>query len=193
MSTWASEQQSITKTGDQESIMANQIIKETPVNEVAELCFDQTFVLWTHDNGKDWSIYSYKKICDIRTVNKFWQIINNIEQLGFPQNHFFLMKRDIDPTWEHPRNRDGGVCSLRIEKKNVKDLWECLCAMLVTKEISSDMDDIVGVSVSPRNEWCICKIWNSDKKKSLIDCLNKTLIQKYADLSIQYKANAPEY
>ena len=167
--------------------------KVEPVEVNEELCFDQMFVLWTHDNGKDWSIYSYKKICDIKTVDKFWQIQNNIEQLGFPQNHFFLMKRDIDPTWEHPKNRDGGVFSIRIEKKDVKELWEYLCALFVTKELSTDMDDIVGISVSPRNDWCICKIWNSDHKKQLIQSLNKNFMDKYVDLSMQYKLNAPEY
>jgi len=55
------------------------------------------------------------------------------------------------------------------------------------------VDDINGISFTPKNNWAIIKIWNKDKNNDLTKLLHRDLLNKYKKVSIQYKKNEPEY
>ncbi|ARF09452.1 translation initiation factor 4E [Indivirus ILV1] len=152
------------------------------------------FVLWCHDvQCTDWSLQSYQKLCLIKNVSEFWQVFNNFLKLGYKFYNFFLMKKDIDPTWEHEKNRNGGVCSFKIDINQSLDIFEELCRYMVCNSLTDSPSDINGISFSPKNNWAIIKIWNSNKLNDLSVTLNPELLIKYKDNSIKYKENNPEY
>lgn len=156
--------------------------------------FSHVYTLWFHDiSNNDWSINSYEKIATISNISEFWQIFNNFERLGYRTRHFFLMKDDIEPIWEHEQNRNGGVCSFRIELNNSLPVWEYLNAAMVCDKLSTDSSDINGISISPRSNWAIIKVWNRDQNKDLTKLIHNDILVKYSHLSIKYKSNAPEY
>ncbi len=151
-------------------------------------------VLWSHDIGeKRWTINSYHRHLTLKSVADFWRLFNNFPKLGIKFHHFFLMREGIDPTWEHPMNRSGGMCSFRTEISNSAELLEDLAVYAVCEKLVDRMDDINGISISPKNTWAIIKIWNRDASHDLTQTINHDILDKYCDLSIKYKVNAPEY
>ena len=152
------------------------------------------YVLWCHDIfNKDWNLNAYTKLCTISTVSCFWKLFNNLDKIGYKTNNFFFMKEDTDPIWEHPNNRDGGICSFRSDIDSALKVYEDLCINMVCEKLFNNMDDINGISISPKNNWAIIKIWNKNKNNDLAELLQKDLKVKYNNLSIKYKANEPEF
>ena len=155
---------------------------------------ENSYVLWAHDiNSKDWSIKSYQRVCEIRDVKEFWQLFNSFDKMGYKFKNYFLMKGDIEPTWEHPANRNGGTCSFKTEIGEAPQIFEGLSSYMVMDKLTDDPVDINGISFSPKNSWAIIKIWNRDGKNDISTKLDKDVLAKYSELSIKYKANTPEY
>lgn len=152
------------------------------------------FILWCHDIAStDWSLQGYQKLCKITNVSEFWRLFNNFSKLGYKFNSFFFMREGIDPTWEHEMNRNGGTCSLRTDIGESLMIFEELCSYMVCNSLTDCPSDITGISFSPKNNWAIIKIWNSNKLNDLSVTLNTELLGKYKDLSIKYKENNPEF
>jgi hypothetical protein len=169
----------------------------TDPNNGDDLDLVYTYVLWCHDvHNKDWSLQSYKKLCNISTVAEFWRLFNNFHKLGYRNNNFFLMKEGTDPIWEHPNNRYGGLCSFRTDIDSSLKMYEDLCIRMMCGMLTSndnESEDINGVSICPKNNWCIIKIWNKDKNNDLSKILDTHILNTYKNASIKYKENEPEY
>lgn len=162
--------------------------------------FNNNFHLWMHDiHNKDWSINSYNNLCKIDNVSDFWKLFNNFDKLWGSDDkysryaHYFFMKDDIEPIWEHETNRNGGVCSFKIEINDSLPVWIDLIMRFVCDSLNNDSDDINGISISPKNNWAIIKIWNKENKNNLSKTLKQDILEKYNNLSIKYKINSPEY
>ena len=150
--------------------------------------------LWSHDiYNKNWNIDSYNKICQIDNISDFWKLFNNFNKMNIRVMHFFFMKEGTEPVWEHESNRSGGVCSFKIEINKALSLWEDLNSRMACNCLTNDAFDINGISISPKNNWAILKIWNRNKENDLSIMLSKEVLEKYANLSIKYKNNEPEY
>lgn len=159
-----------------------------------EITLNYEYVLWLHSiQNNDWSLKGYKKLCSIKNVSEFWKLFNNLHRLNFKNNNFFLMKHNITPIWEDENNRDGGICSLRIEMDHALQVYELLCIFLMCEKLVSNIDDINGISITPKNNWAILKIWNKNKHNKVDRLLHKYILDKYKNVSIQYKQNQPEY
>ena len=50
------------------------------------------------------------------------------------------MKEGIKPTWEDPKNRNGGCFSYKVTNKNVYKVWKDLTYVVVGATISSNMN-----------------------------------------------------
>lgn len=182
------EQEEISASTDEEIVQLNE--EESGENKK----FSCKYVLWAHDiHNKNWDIDSYKKVAEIDNVSTFWRIFNNLDKLGIRFMHLFLMKDGITPIWEDPNNRDGGVCSLRLELEKAHDIFEDLNIRMICQILNDEPNDINGVSMSPKNSWVIIKIWNKDSRNDLSLTMSKDVLERYADLSIKYRANEPEY
>ena len=103
------------------------------------------------------------------------------------------MKEGIDPTWEHEKNRDGGTCSLKIEMTDALNVYEEMCSYMVCDIITDLPDDINGISFSPKNNWGIIKIWNSNKNNDLSTTMHNDIINKYQVKGLRYVENQPEF
>jgi hypothetical protein len=173
----------------------NEVIKkENNKDNGFDIKLGSKYILWSHDiSERNWSIDSYKKICTIETVSEFWRLFNNFIKLGMKFMHFFLMKDGINPTWEDPCNRNGGVCSFKVETTNAPIMWEDLNIKMVLEILSKNKGDINGLSISPKNTWTIVKIWNKNSINDLSKSLNDDILEKYRKYSIKYRPNAPEY
>ena len=91
---------------------------------------------------------------------------------------FFLMKDGIIPIFEDVMNINGGYWSLRITKKDALDYWEKLLYYICVESIVSDESNenkINGISISPKINNCIFKIWTSDYKNMKTEYLKQDL------------------
>ncbi len=162
--------------------------------------FSNSYTLWMHDiNNKEWGIESYKKLCKIDNVSDFWKLFNNFDKLwGSDEKfsryaHYFFMKEGIEPIWEHETNRNGGMCSFKLEINDSLPVWTDLIMRFVCDNLNKEPTDINGISISPKNSWAIIKIWNRENKNDLSKTLDHDILKKYGNLSIKYKSNSPEY
>ena len=150
----------------------------------------QKYVLWVHDlNNKNWTINSYEKKFEFTNVETFCGFLNNFYRLGYIHMHFFIMKEGVDPIWEHEENRDGGVCSIKIEIDQCVDIFVDLLCRAVSNSLSTVPNDINGISISPKNNWAIIKIWNRSRNNPLPDTLTEDFKEKYQKIGLRYKAN----
>jgi translation initiation factor 4E len=135
------------------------------------------WTLWFHKvNDNNWKIESYSKVFEITTYYELLFIKKELENIT--SGMFFLMKNDIVPIFEDENNVNGGYWSLRITKKEANDYWEkmlyyiCIDGLTLSPEYE---DKINGISISPKINNCIFKIWNSDYNFMKTEYLKKNM------------------
>lgn len=89
--------------------------------------------------------------------------INEVLPEGVVKNGMlFVMKGNIFPMWEEPANANGGYFSFKIFNKNVQLVFRHVLYLLCGESLTvnpEDMELINGISISPKLNFCILKIW----------------------------------
>lgn len=153
---------------------------------------NNTWVLWFHSPlDNDWSIDSYKEICEINTIEEFWGLSDELDEKLICNCMFFLMRKGIKPIWEDKENCDGGCWSFKITKKDIYKAWNELSIALLGETVTLSKDKaegITGISLSPKKAFSIIKIWNKNSKENKVDLLSKKIPFIFLNSSI-YKAH----
>lgn len=167
---------------------------ENKVNSGSNYKLNSEWNLWYHHTKNVWRINGYKKIYTIKTIKDFWDLHNNIDKIGGINNqHFFLMRDDIEPTWEHPKNKNGGCWSFKILSQDSYNLWQELAIYMIGENLIEKSSNICGLSICLKNvSTSVIKIWNSDNNEKSIEMLPLSIKNKF-QFNILYKANIPEY
>ena len=138
---------------------------------------ESKWTLWFHKvNDNNWSLESYSKVLDIYTYYDLLFILKELDNIT--SGMFFLMKEGIIPIFEDENNINGGYWSLRITKKEAFDFWQKIVYYLVMDNITVDpfyKNKINGVSISPKINNCIFKIWNNNYNEIKTENLRKDL------------------
>ena len=101
----------------------------------------------------------------------------------------------VKPTWEDPKNRDGGCFSYKVMNKSVSKVWKELTYVVAGKTISNVstfVNCVTGITISPKKNFCIIKIW-------MMNCSNQNpnvVTSDLKGLSPQgciFKKHTPEY
>ena len=162
-------------------------------SDVEFLHLNDTWKFYFHDpDNHDWDHSSYALIAEITTANEF----NGIhKELGsdLQSGMFFLMRKNVFPSWDDPSNLNGGCMCLKIPKPQVELFWRELCANLLGDTLlktsyNGSNTCINGVSVSPKNFFCIVKLWFSNNEVQDAKHLN---MQNFGGATL-YKANNQE-
>ena len=126
-----------------------------------------TYTLWFHHvNDNNWSEESYIKLMEICSLKDLWEIRNSLPNVT--SGMFFLMRDTISPRWEDINNIDGGYWTFRVMKKDSSEVWYNLMSALVGNTLTKDSanyQEINGISISPKINNAIIKIWNNDATK----------------------------
>ena len=139
-----------------------------------EYLLKNKWVLWYHSlKNKSWDNNSYVKVIEIKSLLDY-KLLEDIMRINHLQNGmFFLMKNDIFPTWEDPKNRMGGCISFKYDN-NILNEWLKILLLCITDNLSEHNKEINGLSISPKKEFNILKVWIKDDSKDY-----KTLIKQY--------------
>jgi hypothetical protein len=116
-------------------------------------------------NDTNWDVNSYKIIATFNTLEKAIAIIENIKSDIITKSMIFIMKNNIKPLWEDPANKKGGCFSYKINNNNIYNTWKVLSYSLIGNTLINDdniLNNINGISISPKKNFCIIKLWLND-------------------------------
>lgn len=149
-----------------------------------------TWVLWYHDpNSSNYTQSGYIRIALIATALDFWTIVDGISKEAWNSGMFFFMKEGVSPLWEAPENAKGGAWSKRVDAAETNGVFiDCMIHCALGKMLSRNADTIVGVTLSPKGNFHIIKIWNNTTSIADRRLLSETLKMKRGD-DIVYKAH----
>jgi hypothetical protein len=140
-----------------------------------EMYLDDTWTLWFHaPSDPDWTNSSYSQVSSVSSANNFWAIQSLIGD-KITAGMFFLMREHVFPCWDDPHNAKGGCLSMKVGNESAPQFWEALCARTLTDKLiipaaeDADGNDageapdnqlyVNGLSVTPKNTFCVFKIW----------------------------------
>ena len=127
-------------------------------------------------------------------IGAYIALNNTIPERMLKNCMLFMMKEGIKPIWEDLENRDGGCFSYRIANKYIKDIWDELSYKLVGRTCTKNdklLNDINGITVSPKKNFCILKIWLKSS-----DFQNPAEISEFENFTATgslFKRHNPEY
>ena len=126
------------------------------------------WILWYHDiTDESWELSSYKKLYHINTLEDYFLVQNTIPT--FTSGMFILMKEQYSPRREDADHARGGFWTFRLPKKNANAVWEEVIGRAIGNTLTNRLEDsneIVGISISPKINNVIIKIWNRDTNRS---------------------------
>ena len=154
------------------------------------------WTLWAHlPHNTDWSIKSYIPISTFTTIEETIGVTETLPSILVENCMLFIMKEGIKPTWEDPKNRNGGCFSYKVSNKNVYKVWKDLTYAVVGATISNHMsfvNCVTGITISPKKNFCIIKIWMancSNQDPTIVSSDVKGLTSQ----GCLFKKHTPEY
>lgn len=146
-----------------------------------------------HD--KNWDLSSYKIVVnEINTMEMVISLNETIPESIVKYTMLFIMRTDITPQWEDPKNRTGGAFSFKVINKQVHEVWKSLFYALCGETLFDDEtinSHVNGITVSPKKNFCIVKIWlNSCQYQDPNSLINLPNLQKQGCL---FKKHEPEF
>jgi len=154
------------------------------------------WTLWAHlPHNTDWSLNSYIKIKTFTSVEETIAVTETLPAILVENCMLFLMREGIKPIWEDPKNRNGGCFSYKVSNKSVHKVWKELSYVVVGGTVSkqtSYVNSVTGITISPKKNFCILKIW-------MADCSNQNPAVVTSDLKgitsqgCLFKKHLPEY
>lgn len=153
------------------------------------------WVLYAHlPHDTNWSIDSYKSILEFNTVEQSLGLFEAIPDIMINNCMLFLMRNKIKPIWEDEHNRKGGSFSFKVANNDVAKVWRSLCYSTIGGSVSHNstfMSDINGITISPKRNFCILKIWMRSCDFNNIDSIiDINGINKH---EVLFKKHCPEY
>jgi hypothetical protein len=147
-------------------------------------------MLWYHDpENKDYSLESYVKIADMTTPQQFWTVIDSIPREAWEAGMFFFMRRGFNPLWDAPENENGGSWSKKLEAAEVYDTFVDMMIQCVAGELLNQRGEtLAGITMSPKGQFSILKIWNTITTISDRTVLNSNMKFKVGD-DVTYTAH----
>jgi hypothetical protein len=121
------------------------------------------WTLWAHlPHDTNWTFESYIRILTFDTAEAIIMLLETIPEEMTSNCMLFIMREGIKPMWEDPKNKKGGCFSYKINNKNVSSVWKNLSYSLVGESLTEDVNVrpcINGITISPKKNFCIVKIW----------------------------------
>jgi|TARA_R110001592_G_scaffold60820_1_gene185386 hypothetical protein len=124
------------------------------------------WTLWAHlPHDTEWNVASYKEIMSFNTVEEALTLYETLPDKMIKNCMLFLMRKGIKPIWEDEKNKNGGCFSYKISNKITIATWKHSSYKLMGETVAKDnalKNDINGITISPKRNFCIIKIWLSN-------------------------------
>jgi len=154
------------------------------------------WALWAHlPHDTDWSINSYKLIYTMGTVQETIAVTETLPEILVKNCMLFIMRDGIKPIWEDPKNRAGGCFSYKVSNKNVYEVWKELTYVVVGDTVSNQssfVTSVSGITISPKKNFCIIKIWMSNCNNQNPNIVTD-FVKGISPQGCIFKKHTPEY
>jgi hypothetical protein len=160
--------------------------------------FNHKWNIYYHlPQDKSWTLSSYVPI--IKGVDKIEQVnaINDaISDNIIKYCMLFVMKEGITPMWEDVKNRNGGCFSYKVISKDAPEVWrellQLLCKnTLIGNQYHPRMELVNGITISPKKNFSIVKIWLADCSFQDPSCI--TVIPNLMKNGSMFRKHEPEF
>lgn len=184
--------------------------------------FNSPWTVWIHKSDcTSWTEDSYTNAYMINNIGSFWRFFNNFQLIDKVKNQIFIFRNKIKPIWEDNENRNGGICSIKIDCHNRLGKYDigsitmsCISLLVMNETFIQNCDEINGISYSIKNRSIFIKLWCKNyntkiteklplgflnKLDSLLESQEKFSYNKKQDskydskISIRYTQIKPEY
>lgn len=209
----------------------NSVISENKesTNEISsmDIKLPSEWVLYLYDkllfkkmaNRPNFQAKPHRSLCTISTVNDAVYLlqlmevkvdsktnIDCINKINLDMNDYIIMRKDIEPIWEDPKNSNGGTFTIKMNHDKGYDIWSTFVMYILGETLTNDMQNINGITVSyiPNSTsfhgdnifngygQTYIKIWDAKPDRTrdqFISILPKELINKIKSDSIMYTPN----
>jgi|TARA_B110000483_G_C18189034_1_gene540181 translation initiation factor 4E len=154
-----------------------------------------SWTLWAHlPHDTEWNLNSYKEIMSFNTIEEALTLYETLPDKMIKNCMLFLMRKGITPIWEDEKNRKGGCFSYKIPNRLIVNTWKQSSYALIGETFTDDAGlrrDINGMTISPKKNFCIIKIWIASCNNQNPDKINSV-----AGINSQgclFKKHIPEY
>jgi hypothetical protein len=128
---------------------------------------NNNWTCWIHyQNDNIWTLDRYQAITTLTNLKEAVLFIENLDENIIKKTMLFFMKDSILPLWESEDNINGGCFSYKISNTNIVNIFKILLYKIIGNTLSSDentSNNINGISISPKKNFCIIKIWMRNK------------------------------
>jgi len=128
---------------------------------------NNNWTCWIHyQNDNIWTLDRYQNITTLVTLKDAVLFIENLDENIIKKTMLFFMKDSILPLWESEDNINGGCFSYKISNTNIVNIFKILLYKIIGNTLSNDetiSNNINGISISPKKNFCIIKIWMRSK------------------------------
>lgn len=128
----------------------------------SELSKSYNFYYHAPENN-DYSLESYNEILSFNSLEEFWVLDKFIRKDMIENGMFFIMADTILPIWEDVQNINGGCISWKVDRKNSYKFWIDCIGHFLTQNLGRYKAKVNGVSISPKKNSSIIKLWFSDE------------------------------
>ena len=146
-------------------------------DKIIEYPLNNKWILWCHSvTNNKWDLDSYNKIYELNNLYDYKTYIDSITLNDYHNSMFFLMREGILPIWEDENNINGCSLTIKVPNNKVKKEWDKLILNSITENLRLDKEDygeITGLSISPKKEFNIIKIWLRSNLNNLDNIENK--------------------
>ena len=174
----------------------NQDTTMTQDNTISTHTLGDEWTMWAHlPHDTDWSVSSYKRIQDFNSVEQSIALTETLPHKMIRNCMLFVMRKGISPTWEGKRNRAGGCFSYKVSNKIVPAVWRDLTYTMVGETLGttpSYQKSINGITISPKKNFCVVKVWMTDCKSQdpkIINSIGTSIVPQ----GCLFKKHNPEY
>ena len=127
-----------------------------------ELSKSYNFYYHAPENN-DYSLESYNEILSFNSLEEFWVLDKFIRKDMIENGMFFIMADPILPIWEDVKNINGGCVSWKVDRKNAYKFWIDCIGHFLTQNLGTYTSKVNGVSISPKKNSSIIKLWFSQE------------------------------
>jgi hypothetical protein len=128
---------------------------------------NNNWTCWIHyQNDNIWTLDRYQNITTLVTLKDAVLFIENLDEDIIKKSMLFFMKDSILPLWESEDNINGGCFSYKISNTNIVNIFKILLYKIIGNTLINDentLNNINGISISPKKNFCIIKIWMRNK------------------------------
>jgi len=137
-------------------------------NEMGNTMFlHSPWTVWIHKaDCQVWTEESYTNIYLVNSIGSFWRFFNNFHAFDKVRNQFFIMRNKIKPIWEDNDNRNGGICSIKLDCYSKQgridigvEIMMCICLLVMNETLIQSNEEINGISYSIKNRSVLIKLW----------------------------------